>query len=355
MPGPLQGLKIIELGSIGPGPFCGMMLADAGATVIRIERPGAHVDTHDAMLRSRKIVHLDLKAPGDREHLLELIKDADALFEGMRPGTLERLGLAPERLLQDNARLVVGRMTGWGQTGPYAKAAGHDLNYVALSGALHAIGPAAHPVPPLALVGDFGGGGMLLAFSLTAAMLHARSTGQGQIIDCAMAEGAGLLMSAFYSYVATGQWRDERESNVVDGGAHFYGVYQTKDEKFVSVGAIEPQFYALFLQSLGLEHDARFSDQMNVTLWPQLKAVVASAFKEKSQAEWCTLMEGTDICFAPVLSMSEAPLHHHAKARGSFVDVSGIVQPAPAPRYSLTPLARPKIPETIAYQDAAET
>lgn len=351
MSGPLQGLKIIELGSIGPGPFCGMMLADAGATVIRIERPGVKVDTQDALLRSRQIIRLDLKSSMGREKLFHLIKGADALFEGMRPGTLERLDLAPKTLLQHNSKLVIGRMTGWGQTGPYSEAAGHDLNYIALSGALHAIGPAATPVPPLALVGDFGGGGMLLAFSLMAAILHARETGEGQIIDCAMAEGAGLLMSAFYSYVDTGQWRDERENNIIDGGAHFYGVYKTKDSKFISVGAIEPQFYSLFLKALHLDQDGRFLDQMNHEKWPELRAIVASKFINKTQAEWCEMMEGTDICFAPVLSIREAPHHHHAKARGSFVDFEGIVQPAPAPRYSGTPLAPPHTSKEINAND----
>lgn len=324
-----------------------MLLADAGAAVIRVERPGTIVDQGDAMLRSRQIVYLDLKAASDRDTLVRLIRDADALFEGMRPGTLERLELSPEFLLSKNPRLVIGRMTGWGQTGPLSQAAGHDLNYIALSGALHGIGPAAHPVPPLALVGDFGGGGMLLAFSMTAAILHARTSGKGQVIDCAMTEGSGQLMAAFYSYMAKGLWRDAREANVVDGGAHFYGVYETKDGKFVSVGAIEPQFYALFRTSLGLQDDERFSDQMNVSMWPELKIVVASLFKEKTQSEWCAIMENTDICFAPVLSLKDAPSHPHAKARGSFVEVGGIVQPAPAPRYSLTPMAPPRAPETL--------
>ncbi len=352
MPGPLNGLKIVELGSIGPGPFCGMLLADAGATVIRIERPGVMVDRHDAMLRSRMIVHLDLKDAQDQERLLDIVQDADALFEGMRPGTLERLGLSPDRLLARNSRLVIGRMTGWGQTGPLSKAAGHDLNYIALSGALHGIGPSAHPVPPLALVGDFGGGGMLLAFSLTAALLHAQATGQGQVIDCAMTEGSGQLMAAFYSYMATGLWQDKREANIVDGGAPFYGVYETQDGKFVSIGAIEPQFYTLLLQSLGLEDDARFADQMDTSKWPELKKVIASLIKEKTQAHWCDLMENTDICFAPVLSLKEAPLHPHAKARNAFIEVEGILQPAPAPKYSLTPMAPPRVPETVEIPSA---
>ncbi|WP_143435537.1 CaiB/BaiF CoA transferase family protein [Henriciella aquimarina] len=347
MPGPLAGLKIIELGSIGPGPFCGMLLADAGATVIRIERRGAHVDPTDAMLRSRKILHLDLKSANDREALIDMLEDADGIFEGMRPGTLERLGLAPDILLAKNPRLVVGRMTGWGQTGPLSGAAGHDINYIALSGALHGIGPAEHPIPPLALVGDFGGGGMLLAFSMTAAILYARTSGKGQIIDCAMTEGSGQLMAAFYSYMASGLWRDTREANVVDGGAHFYGVYETRDRKFVSIGSIEPQFYALLLQTLGLENDERFMDQMDTSNWPELKNVLASIFKKKTQAEWCAIMENTDICFAPVLSMADAPSHPHARARGSFVEVEGIVHPAPAPKYSLTPLPPPRPARTI--------
>lgn len=342
MAGPLQGTTIIELGSIGPGPFCCMMLADHGARVIRVERPGAAIDPKDVLLRSREVITLDLKSADDQETLLSLVRDSDALVEGMRPGTLERLGIGPERLLAANPGLVIGRMTGWGQEGDYAHWAGHDINYVALSGALHAIGPAEYPVPPLALVGDFGGGGMMLAFSLTAAIMHVRSGGLGQVIDCAMTDGAALLMAPFYSYHAAGWWKDERQANMIDGGAHFYGVYETADSKFVSVGAIEPQFYQLFLEKLGLAGDPTFASQMDQIAWPNLRAKVAAIFRLRTRAEWCEVLEHTDVCFAPVMSLTEAPDQTHNRSRGTFVNAFGVTQPRPGPRYSGTQLDEPR-------------
>lgn len=342
MAGPLQGITIIELGSIGPGPFCCMMLADHGARVIRVERPGTAVDPNDVLLRSREVVFLDLKNAEDQEALLKLVAISDALIEGMRPGTLERLGIGPDRLLAANPCLVIGRMTGWGQEGDYAPWAGHDINYIALTGALHAIGPAAQPVPPLALVGDFGGGGMMLAFSVTAAIMHVRSGGDGQVIDCAMTDGASLLMAPFYSYLAAGWWKDKRQSNMIDGGTHFYGVYETADAKFVSVGAIEPQFYQLFLEKLGVAGDPAFVNQMDEGVWPALREKVATIFRSRTREQWCKILEHTDVCFAPVMSLTEAPDHVHNVSRGTFMNAFGVTQPRPGPRYSGTQLDEPR-------------
>jgi alpha-methylacyl-CoA racemase len=347
MSGPLQGIRIIELAGIGPAPFCGMLLADHGAEVIRVARPGRATDAGDVLQRSRKCVTLDLKTADGVGALKELVGTADALIEGFRPGTLERLGIGPDILMAENPALVIGRMTGWGQTGPYASNAGHDINYIALSGALHAVGPADHPALSLGLAGDFGGGGMLLAFALTAALLRVRSSGEGQVIDCAMTEGSAMLMGLVYGMYATGQWRDEREVNMLDGGAHFYGVYGTADGKLISIGAIEPEFYALLLDRLGLSEDEEFRDQMDQQRWPGLRQRLKAIFRTRSRDEWCALMDRSDICFAPVLGMAEAPYHEHMAARGAFVEVDGIVQPAPAPRYSRTPLAAPRAPEPI--------
>lgn len=319
-----------------------MMLADHGARVIRVERPGTAVDPKDVLLRSREVVFLDLKMAEDQDILIKLVETSDALVEGMRPGTLERLGIGPDRLLSANPRLVIGRMTGWGQNGDYAQWAGHDINYVALSGALHAIGPAEHPVPPLALVGDFGGGGMMLAFSLTAAIMHVRTGGEGQVIDCAMTDGASLLMAPFYSYLAAGWWKDKRQSNMIDGGTHFYGVYETADGKFVSVGAIEPQFYQLFLERLGIAGDPAFANQMDEAAWPALRAKVAAIFRSRTRAEWCEVLEHSDVCFAPVMSLTEAPDQVHNHSRGTFVNAFGVTQPRPGPRYSGTVLDDPR-------------
>jgi alpha-methylacyl-CoA racemase len=348
MKGPLNGVRIIEVGGIGPAPFAAMMLADNGADVIRVERPYVQPADTDVLARSRRLVNLDIKTSEGIASVVALAAEADGLIEGFRPGTMERLGLGPDFLLGINPKLVYGRMTGWGQTGPYSHAAGHDLNYIALCGALHSIGrDEGKPVPPLALVGDFGGGGMFLAFAMTAALIRALRTGEGQVVDCAMAEGAGLLMSAFYGLLAEGTWRDKRGVNVLDGGAHFYDVYETSDAKFISIGSIEPQFYRELRERIGLADDPAFDAQMDRASWPLLKQQIAAIFKTRSRDEWCALLEYTDVCFAPVLSMTEAPGHAHAVARKSFVDVNGVTQPAPAPRYSASVLAPPRPSQTV--------
>ncbi|WP_416907940.1 MAG: CaiB/BaiF CoA transferase family protein [Polymorphobacter sp.] len=337
MPGPLHGIRIIELAGIGPGPFAGMMLADHGAEVIRIERPGARLDGRDPLLRSRRMMALDLKSAEGVARVLELAKTAHGLIEGFRPGVLERLGLGPDALHAANPALVIGRMTGWGQSGPYAQAAGHDINYIALAGALHAYGRAGEkPTPPINMVGDFGGGGMMLAFGMVSALLHAQKTGEGQVIDCAMTDGAATLMSMIWGFRANGIWRDERGVNLLDTGAHMYDSYETADGKFISIGSLEPQFYAELRARAGLADDPDFDAQMDQRQWPALKAKLTALFKTKSRDEWCALMEMTDVCFAPVLSMAEAPTHPHNAARQTFIEVDGVMQPAPAPRYSKT-------------------
>jgi alpha-methylacyl-CoA racemase len=337
MPGPLQGLRIIELAGIGPAPFAGMMLADHGAEVIRIERLGARLDPKDPLLRSRRMMALDLKSPEGKAEVLALAKTAHGLIEGFRPGVLERLGLGPDVLHGANPALVIGRMTGWGQTGPYAQAAGHDINYIALAGALHSYGRAGEkPTPPINMVGDFGGGGMMLAFGMVSALLHAQKTGEGQTIDCAMTDGAATLMSMIWGFRANGIWQDERGVNLLDTGAHMYDTYETADGKFISIGSLEPQFYAELRARAGLADDPDFDAQMDPRQWPALKAKLTALFKTKSRDEWCSLMEMTDVCFAPVLSMAEAPAHPHNAARQTFIDVDGVMQPAPSPRYSRT-------------------
>lgn len=348
MAGPLAGVRIIEIAGIGPGPFCGMMLADHGAEVIRVERPGwpkAGPETRaakDPLVRSRKTIVVDMKKPEGVAVVRDLCRTADGLIEGFRPGVMERLGLGPDHLLADNPRLVYGRMTGWGQTGPYAQAAGHDINYIALAGALHAYGRAGEkPTPPINMVGDFGGGGMMLAFGMVAAILSARGTGRGQVIDCAMTDGAAVLMSMIWGFKAMGMWRDERGVNLLDTGAHFYDTYECSDGKFVSIGSIEPQFYAELRRLAGLTEDTDFDRQMDPTAWGPLKAKLTDLFKSKTRDEWCGLMEHTDVCFAPVLSMAEAPDHPHNATRGTFGTVDGTIQPMPAPRYSGTPTAQP--------------
>ncbi len=335
--GPLAGYRIIELAGIGPGPFCGMMLSDMGAEVIRVERPAKDGRRpRDVLARNRKSLAVDLKHPEGVETVLRLCEGADALFEGFRPGVTERLGIGPEDCMGRNPKLVYGRMTGWGQDGPMAQAAGHDINYIGLSGALHAIGRAGErPVPPLNLVGDFGGGGMLLAYGLVCGLLEAQRSAKGQVVDAAMVDGAASLMAMFFTFAAQGAFKPERGTNLLDGGAHFYDTYETADGEHICIGSIEPQFYALLVEKAGLDKE-QFAPQMDPSKWPELKAALTQVFKSKTQAEWCKIMEGTDVCFAPVLSIFDAPKHPHNVARKTFVDVEGLVQPAPAPRFSRT-------------------
>ncbi len=342
MSGPLSGITIIELAGIGPGPFAGMLLSDMGATVIRVERAQAvrggdpEHPPKDISNRGRLSIGVDLKDPEGVEVVLRLVEKADALFEGFRPGVTERLGLGPDECLARNPKLVYGRMTGWGQTGPYAQAAGHDINYIALAGALEPIGRAGQaPVPPLNLVGDFGGGGMFLAFGLVCGILEAHRSGKGQVVDAAMVDGAATLMTMFHAMTAMGAWRPERGTNLLDTGAHFYDVYECADGTYVSLGSIEPQFYAELRRLAGLE-GVEWDPQMDRSQWPALKAKLQTLFRTKTRDEWCALMEHSDVCFAPVLSISEAPKHPHNVARSTFVDVAGVTQPAPAPRFSRT-------------------
>ncbi|MBZ2187576.1 CoA transferase [Alcanivorax sp. JB21] len=345
MSGPLHGLRIIELSGIGPGPFCGMMLADMGAEVIRVDRPGGNPVAeigHDVLFRNRRSIALNLKSPEGVAALLKLCESADGLFEGFRPGVTERLGIGPEACLARNEKLVYGRMTGWGQTGPLASAAGHDINYIALSGALHAMGRKGDkPLPPLNLVGDFGGGGMMLAFGMVCALLESSRSGKGQVIDCSMVEGAAALMAMFYGLQGRGMFSNGRGGHMLDTGAHFYEVYETADGGYISVGSIEPQFYALLLEKAELD-PAVFGVQMNPAQWPEQKKTLEHVFRQKTRAQWCQIMEGTDICFAPVLDLQEAPAHAHNQARQSFVDVDGMTQHAPTPRFSRTRSAAPQ-------------
>jgi len=335
--GPLKGVKVVEFAGIGPGPFCAMLLSDMGAEVVRIDRKGGRgSNKFDITSRGRRSLALDLKKPEAVEVALKLIAQSDALLEGFRPGVMEKLGLGPDVTLARNPKLVYGRMTGWGQTGPLSQAAGHDINYIALTGALHAIGrKGATPVPPLNLVGDFGGGALYLAFGMACALFEARASGKGQVVDCAMTEGAASLMSMFYGFKAMGMWADEKGVNLLDGGAHFYDTYETADGKWVSIGSIEPQFYALLLEKASLS-DPEFQSQMDRSKWPSLKQKVAAVIKTKTRDEWDKLMEGSDVCYAPVLSLTEAPNHPHNRARGSFVEIEGVVQPGPAPKFSRT-------------------
>jgi alpha-methylacyl-CoA racemase len=347
--GPLSGVKILEFAGIGPAPFCCMLLSDLGADIIRIDRKpktAAERDRFDVYNRGRRSVALDLKKPEAIEACLALSERSDALIEGFRPGVMERLGLGPEEVRARNPRLVYGRMTGWGQSGPLARAAAHDINYIALSGALHAIGTRERPIPPLNLAGDLGGGALYLAFGLLAGILHARASGDGQVVDCSMAEGAASLMAIFYGSVAAGTWATERVSNVLDGAAPHYDAYVCADGKWVTIGCGEPQFYRLLRDLLGLD-DPEFDHQNDKSHWPSLKAKLAAVFRTRTRAQWCALLEGTDACFAPVLDMHEAPLHPHYQARQAFVVVDGVVQPAPTPRFSLTPGAIQRGPPAI--------
>lgn len=341
--GPLQGIKVLEIAGIGPGPFCAMMLADMGADVVRIDRVsnvmGGDPATPpaDVLNRGRRSVGVDLKSPEGVEVVLSMVEQADALLEGFRPGVAERLGIGPDDCSARNSKLVYGRMTGWGQDGPYAPTAGHDINYIALAGALEPIGRrGGPPVPPLNLVGDFGGGGMLLAFGLVCGLLEAQRSGKGQVVDAAMVDGAAVLTTMFHAFRAMGIWQDERGTNMLDTGAHFYDVYETKDAKYVSIGSIEPQFYAELLRLTGLDADEEMLAQHDRSAWEGLTERLAGVFATKSRDEWCEIMEGTDVCFAPVLSLAEAPEHPHNVQRQTFVEIEGVTQPAPAPRFSRT-------------------
>jgi alpha-methylacyl-CoA racemase len=351
--GPLTGIRVVEVAAIGPGPMCAMLLADLGADVVRIDRlePSglgvAMAPRFDVTARNRRSIALDLKHPEGRAAALRLIERADVLIEGFRPGVAERLGVGPQDCLARNPRLVYGRMTGFGQDGVLAQAAGHDLNYIALSGALAAIGPrGAAPVPPLNLVGDYGGGALYLAFGILAALVERNRSGQGQVVDAAMVEGAASLMAMFYGLHAAGTWRTERGSNLLDGGAPFYSVYETADGQYVSVAALEPKFFAELAQRIGLD-DEFVAKQYDVQTWPRLRARLAEIFRSRTRDAWCALLEGSDACFAPVLSMQEAPRHPHNVSRGVFVEIDGYPQPAPAPRFSRTPAAVPKPPPAI--------
>jgi alpha-methylacyl-CoA racemase len=349
--GPLSGLKIVEFAGIGPGPFCGMLLSDLGADVVRVDRKGqGRGAPSDVTARGRRSVALDLKKPESVEACLKLMEAADGIIEGFRPGVMERLGLGPEVALKRNPKLVYGRMTGWGQTGPWAHAAGHDMNYIAITGALHAIGTDDKPVPPLNLVGDFGGGALYLAFGLMAGVIQARETGQGQVVDCAMSDGAASLMAMFYGMKGAGIWKEERRKNLLDGGAHFYDTYKCSDGKWISIGSIEPQFYALLLEKTGI-NDPEFQKQHDRSAWPDLRQKLAHVIAQKTRDEWTEIMGGTDVCFAPILDLDEAPKHPHNAARQTFVEVAGVVQPAPAPRFSQTPGAIQGPPPAIGAHD----
>ncbi|WP_349607805.1 CaiB/BaiF CoA-transferase family protein [Cupriavidus sp. DF5525] len=351
MAGPLTGLTVLELAGMGPGPFCAMMLADMGADVLRVQRPPAKPQQgrpNPVVGRGMRSIELDLKSEAGRLAVLRLVEKSDVLIEGFRPGVMERLGLGPDACLERNPRLVYGRMTGWGQDGPLADLAGHDINYIALTGALAAIGTSdSGPIPPLNLVGDFGGGGMLLAFGIACGIIEAAKSGKGQVVDAAMTDGAALLMATTYGYYAVGSWQAERSSNLLDGAAHFYTTYRCADGKWVAVGAIEPQFYASLLQRMGL-NQADFEPQHDRRRWAEWKSRLAQTFVSRPRDEWCALMEGADACFTPVLDMHEAPSHPHNTARKTFIHREGATQPAPAPRFSRTsPEVRPRATESM--------
>ena len=348
MAGPLQGLKVVEMAGLGPGPFCGMLLADLGADVVRIDRPAATVGSGNARFevtgRGKRSLSIDLRQHGAAEVVLQLAARADVLIEGFRPGVMERLGLGPEICLSRNPKLVFGRMTGWGQHGPLAKAAGHDINYLALTGVLHATGRSGTPPsPPLNIGADYGGGAMFLALGILAALQERQRSGRGQVVDAAMTDGAALLGAAFHGLKAAGQWSNAREANLLDGGAHFYDCYECADGRYVSVGAIEPQFYAMLLERCEVT-DTAFEAQMDAKRWPDLKSKFADLFRTRTRSQWCALLEGSDACFAPVLDWDEAPAHPHNRARETFITVDGVTQPAPAPRFQRTPTDAPRGP-----------
>ncbi|WP_420393035.1 CaiB/BaiF CoA transferase family protein [Acuticoccus sp.] len=335
--GPLAGLKIVEFAGLGPGPLAAMLLADLGADVVRVERAGTErMDPRDVVARGRRFVALDLKDPGSSAAARRLCEAADVLIEGFRPGVMERLGLGPDDLLATNPRLVYARMTGWGQTGPLANAVGHDINYIAITGALAAIGPKERPVAPLNLLGDYGGGSLYLVMGILAAVVERGRSGRGQVIDCAICDNVGTMMSIFQTFARRGLLKEEREANMLDGGAHYYGVYACADGRHVALGAIEPQFYAALRRLAGLDDDA-YDAQNDRAGWPELRRRMEALFATRTQREWCDLLEGTDACVAPVLALSEAPSHPHLAARGSFATrEDGAVEPAPTPRFSRT-------------------
>jgi alpha-methylacyl-CoA racemase len=334
--GPLAGLKVVEFAGIGPAPYCGMLLSDLGADVVRVDRITQSRGVTDIVARGRRSVALDLKQPVAVETCFRLIEQADALIEGFRPGVMERLGLGPDSALERNPRLVYGRMTGWGQVSPYAQAAGHDINYIAVTGALSGVGYKNQPMPPLNLIGDFGGGSLFLAFGLLAGVMHARETGEGQVIDCAITDGVASMMSMIQGMWLKGIWRDEREANLLDGGAPFYGCYQCSDGLWVSIGANEEQFYATLMRLLEIPVET-LPPQMSREGWPVIRQAIKSAFARKTRPEWCLLLEGTDACFAPVLNLIDVAQHPHNLARETFVEVEGVLQAAPAPKFSRTP------------------
>lgn len=338
--GPLAGVKIVEFAGIGPGPMCAMLLADLGADIVRVDRiaPAPVKFRSNILNRNRPSISLDLKHPDGKEAALKLVEGADALIEGFRPGVMERLGLGPDECLARNPKIVYGRMTGWGQEGPLSQAAGHDINYIALTGALHSIGPKdGPPSPPLNVIGDFGGGALYLALGIVSAVLSARATGKGQVLDVAMVDGAASLITAAYGLRSLGVWKDERGSNSLDGGAHYYGAYETKDGKYISIASIEPQFYAELIERLKLKSED-LPPQLDRDQWPAMRQRLEALFRQKTRDEWCEILEGTDVCFAPVLTLGEAPAHPHNKARDAFIEIDGVVQPGPAPRFNGTPL-----------------
>lgn len=337
--GPLKDLKVIELSGIGPGPFAGMLLADMGAEVIAVDRSGGAERSlrHDCHARNKKFISLDLKSESGKKTLLKMVEKADVIFEGFRPGVAERLGIGPEVCLEKNPKIIYGRMTGWGQTGPLAHSAGHDINYIALTGMLNAIGRRGEkPVPPLNVAGDFGGGSLFLVTGILAALLEREKSGKGQVIDAAITDGAALLMSLFHTLHAQGSWSLERGTNLIDSGAHCYDVYETADGKFIALGPLEPKFYKLLMEMLDLDTDS-FADQLNEEKWPEMKEKLEASIKSRTREEWCALLEGSDVCFAPVLDLNEAIEHPHNRARNTYTKVGDMFQPAPAPRFSRTP------------------
>jgi alpha-methylacyl-CoA racemase len=346
--GPLAGIRIIEMKGIGPGPYAGMLLADMGADVVVVERTSRFAgfgvpSQHDVNCRGKRSIALDLKNPLGLKTLLRLVAGADALLEGFRPGVAERLGFGPEACHEINPKLVYGRITGWGQDGPLAKTAGHDINFISITGALAAIGNEEGPIMPLNVVGDYGGGSLFLVAGLLAALLEARASGEGQVVDAAITDGSASLMSAYYGWQKAGFWKTDRGSNLLDGAAYYYNVYETSDGKHVSVGPLEPQFYALFVDKAGLDPDT-FAEQAGVDDWPRLRDRLAEVIRQKTQQEWCELLEGTDACVSPVLDILEAPRHPHNQARGTYVEIGGLQQPSPAPRFSRTRCDMPEAP-----------